>query len=142
MTVDTRITTHLASLPDATRVAMQSLHEHVVRLLPDAKRWFLDGTDDTGRVVSNPSIGHGSYRITYADGRSREFYQVGLSATTRGLSVYLMGLTDRTYLACTYGATIGKATVTGYCISFRRLEQIELAVLDAAILDVVSRTSD
>ena len=52
-----------------------------------------------GGLCSNPNIGYGLQTITYADGRTREFYQIGMSANTAGISVYIMGLEDRTYLA-------------------------------------------
>ena len=78
-------------------------------------------------------IGYGAYTITYADGSSREFYRIGLSANTTGISVYVLGLDDKTYLARTYGGSIGKARVTGYCIKFRHLAVINIDVLQAAI---------
>ena len=92
-------------------------------------------------MVSNPSIGYGLRTITYADGRTREFYQIGLSANTTGISVYIMGLDDKTYLAETYGSTLGKASVTGYCIKFSALRNIDRDVLEAAIRDGLARTS-
>ena len=103
--------------------------------------WFLDGKDEHGRTVSNPSIGYGLLTKTYADGQTRDFYQIGLSANTAGISVYIMGLDDRTYLANTWGGKLGKATVTGYCIRFRSLRDIDLAVLEAAIRDGIAQTS-
>ncbi len=100
--------------------------------------WFTDGTNDAGKVVANPNIGYGAYTITYANGSQREFYRIGLSANTTGISVYVMGLDDKTYLAHTYGDSIGKASVTGYCIKFKRLADINTDVLLAAIRDGMS----
>jgi hypothetical protein len=117
------------------------LHGMILKLMPDCRVWFLDGKDESGRTVSNPSIGYGLRTITYADGRTREFYQIGLSANTSGISVYIMGLDDKTYLTRTYGREIGKASVTGYCIKFSALRNIELDVLGAAIRDGIARTS-
>ena len=71
--------------------------------------------------------------MKYADGSSREFYQIGLSANTAGISVYIMGLDDKTYLAKTYGKKIGKASVTGYCIKFKTLKDINIEILEDAI---------
>ena len=85
------------------------------------------------QTIANPSIGYGFYTIKYADGSSREFYQIGLSANTTGISVYIMGLKDKTYLAKTYGESLGKASVTGYCIKFKALKDIKLDVPEAAI---------
>ena len=141
MSVHTEIDDYLASQPDRKRADMHALHDMMSRLMPDCRLWFLDGTDENGRTVSNPNIGYGVQTMTYADGRSREFYQIGLSATTSGISVYVMGLDDKAYLAETYGGKLGKARVTGYCISFSTLRDIALAVLEAAIRDGIARTS-
>ncbi|HPG12066.1 MAG TPA: DUF1801 domain-containing protein [Chitinophagaceae bacterium] len=112
---------------------MQVLHKHICKILPKSKLWFLDGKDEKGKTVSNPNIGYGSYSIKYANGTTKEFYQVGLSANTSGISVYIMGLKDKTYLAKTYGKKLGKASVTGYCIKFKSLNDINIDVLEAAI---------
>ena len=141
MTIHTQITTYLASHPDRKRADLQSLHELMLRLMPNSRLWFLDGKDEHGRTVSNPSIGYGLLTKTYADGRTRDFYQVGLSANTAGISIYIMGLDDRTYLAKTWGGKLGKATVTGYCIKLRSLRDIDLATLESAIRDGITRAS-
>ena len=141
MTIHTQITTYLASHPDRKRADLQSLHELMLRLMPNSRLWFLDGKDEHGRTVSNPSIGYGRLTKTYADGRTRDFYQVGLSANTAGISIYIMGLDDRTYLAKTWGGKLGKATVTGYCIKLRSLRDIDLSTLESAIRDGITRAS-
>jgi hypothetical protein len=141
MNVKTQVSDYLAAQPERKRGDMQTLHGMILKLMPDCRMWFLDGKDESGRTVSNPSIGYGLRTITYADGRTREFYQIGLSANTSGISVYIMGLDDKTYLARTYGREIGKASVTGYCIKFSALRNIELDVLGAAIRDGIARTS-
>ena len=141
MDVHAQIDDYLAAQPERTRGEMRTLHGMLRRIMPDARLWFLDGKDADGRTVSNPNIGYGQRTIAYADGRTREFYQIGLSANTAGISVYVMGLDDRAYLAETYGEAIGRARVTGYCIRFRTLRDVDLAVLEAAIRDGVARTS-
>ena len=141
MSVHTQINDYLAAQPERKRGDMQTLHNMMLRLMPDCRLWFLDGKDERGRAVSNPNIGYGRLTISYADGRTREFYQIGLSANTTGISVYIMGLDDKTYLAETYGVELGKASVTGYCIKFSTLRNVNVAVLEAAIRDGVARTS-
>jgi hypothetical protein len=71
--------------------------------------------------------------MKYADGKTRDFYQIGISANTTGISVYILGIDDKTYLAKTYGKKIGKASVTGYCIKFKTLKDINVEILEAAI---------
>lgn len=137
----TQIRDYIAAQPERKRADMEALHAMILGLMPGCRLWFLDGTDADGRTVSNPNIGYGRLTRAYADGRTREMYQVGLSANTSGISVYILGLDDRQYLAETYGAQLGKATVTGYCIRFRTLGGIDVGVLEAAIRDGVARTS-
>ncbi len=133
MNVQEQIKNYITSQPEPKRSDMQALHLHILKVLPGCKLWFLDGKDDKGKTVSNPNIGYGFYTIKYANGTTREFYQIGLSANTTGISVYILGLEDKTYLAQTYGKKLGKASVTGYCIKFKTLKDINIDILEAAI---------
>jgi hypothetical protein len=128
-----RVEAYLASQPEPKQTDLRQLHERMLTEFPDARLWFNDGTNEDGKVVANPNIGYGEYTITYADGSSREFYRIGLSANRTGISVYVLGLDDKAFLSRTYGASIGKATITGYCIKFRRLAVVNADELQAAI---------
>ncbi len=133
MNVQEEIKAYIASQPEAKRSDMQALHQLILKVMPGCQLWFLDGKDDKGKTVSNPNIGYGFQTMSYADGKTREFYQIGLSANTSGISVYILGIADKAYLAQTYGKTLGKASVTGYCIKFKALKDIHTDVLAAAI---------
>jgi len=135
MRVEEQIANYIAGQPEPKRSDMQELHRLLLQMLPKCKLQFLDGRNNDGKIVSNPNIGYGSYTMKYADGTTRDFYQVGVSANTTGISVYILGIDDKTYLARTYGKTLGKASVTGYCIKFKKLKDINLPVLEAAIRD-------
>ncbi|MFD1000275.1 DUF1801 domain-containing protein [Ohtaekwangia kribbensis] len=112
---------------------MQELHRIIQEIMPACKLWFLDGKNGTDKTFSNPNIGYGLYTIKYVDGKTRDFYQIGMSANKTGISIYILGLNDKTYLAKTYGEKIGKASVTGYCIKFKALKDINIKILEAAI---------
>ena len=133
MKVEEQIKTYIDSQPEPKRSDMQELHKCTMKVVPKCKLWFLDGKNSENKTVSNPNIGYGSYTIKYADGKTREFYQIGLSANTTGISFYIMGIKDKTHLARAYGERIGKASVTGYCIKFKKLSDINLDVLEEAI---------
>ena len=141
MNVQEEIKKYIASQPEAKQSEMHALHKLILQLLPKNKLWFLDGKDDKGKVVSNPNIGYGSYTIKYADGKTREFYQIGLSANTTGISVYVLGIKDKKYLAEAYGKKLGKASVTGYCIKFKSLKDINSGILADAIRYGVAATN-
>jgi hypothetical protein len=133
MSVQTQIKEYIASQPEAKRSDMQELHRIILQVSPKSKLWFLDGKDDKGKIVSNPNIGYGTQTMKLAGGKTREFYQIGLSANTTGISVYIMGIEDKKYLAETYGKKLGRASVTGYCIKFKALKEINTDVLEEAI---------
>ena len=140
MNVKEQIKQFITSQPEPKRSEMQELHSIILETMPACKLWFLDGKDDKGKIVSNPNAGYGSYTIKYADGTTREFYQIGLSANTTGISVYIMGIKDKTYLAQTHGKKLGKASVTGYCIKFKTIKDINIDILQVAIRSGVEIT--
>ncbi len=142
MNVQEQIKEHIASHAEPKRSEMQQLHELILGLDPKCKLWFSDGKNSEGKVVSNPDIGYGSRDHKYADGTIREFYQIGLSPNKTGISIYILGIKDRKYLAETYASTLGKATVTGYCIRFKTLKDINPNTLEAAIAFGFENTND
>ncbi len=140
MNVQHQIADYIATQPERKRTDMLVLHGIIQALIPQGRLWFLDGKDENGRTISNPNIGYGSQTMAYADGSSRTFYQIGMSANTTGISVYIMGLQEKTHLVETYSQSIGKATVTGYCIKFRTLSNINVDVLRAAMHDGIEQS--
>ena len=141
MTVRKQIKEYIGAQPEPKRSEMQELHSIISELKPACKLWFLDGKDEKGKTVSNPNIGYGSKTIKYANGKTKEFYQIGVSANTTGISVYIMGIDDKKHLTQTFGQELGKASVTGYCIKFKTLADIKIDVLKAAIQYGIGQTS-
>lgn len=133
MTINEQIEAYISSQPEVKQMDLRMLHERILQLSPDCRQWFTDGKNEEGKVVANPNIGYGAYTIKYADGTTKEFFRIGLSANTAGLSVYVMGLADKSHLVNTYAPTLGKAKITGYCIRFKGLKDINLDVLLSAV---------
>jgi len=133
MNIEEQIKNYITSQPESKRSDMQELHRIIVQVMPACKLWFLDGTNSENKTVSNPNIGYGFQTIKYADGKTREFYQIGMSANKTGISVYILGIKDKKYLAETFGKQLGKASVSGYCIKFKTLKDINIDILEAAI---------
>ena len=141
MSIREQIEQYIASQPEPKRKDMETLHTTMLRVIPKAKLWFDDGRNEEKKVVANPTIGYGLYTIKYADGKTRDFFQIGLSANKTGISVYILGIDDKTYLAQTFGAKIGKASVTGYCVRFKKLKDINIPVLEEAVRYGVASTN-
>jgi hypothetical protein len=133
MNVQEQITKYIASQPEPKRSDMRELHRLTLRVSPECKLWFFDGKDSKDHTVFNPTIGYGFHTIKYANGKSKESFQIGVSGNKTGISVYILGLEDKKYLAKTYGNKLGKASVTGYCIRFKALNDINIDTLEAAI---------
>ena len=133
MNIEDQIKAHIANQPEPKRSEIQKLHSMILEIMPSSKLWFLDGKDENGKMVTNPDIGYGHQTIKYADGKTKEFYQVGISATKTGISVYIIGIKDKKHLGNTFAEKIGKAIVTGYCIKFKTLKDINIDILKTAI---------
>lgn len=133
MNIEEQIQQYISSQNESKRNEMQILHHIIMQIMPECKLWFLDGRDSEGKVVSNPNIGYGIHTIKYANGATKEFYKIGLSANTTGISVYIIGIEDKKFLAETYGQRLGKASVSGYCIKFKTLKDINIEVLEEVI---------
>jgi len=134
MNVQEQIEKYIAIQPEPKRSEMQELHRRItLQVLPGCKLWFYDGKNGDDKTIANPTIGYGFYTIKYADGTTREFFQIGLLANKTGISVHILGIKDKAYLAQTYGNKIGKASVSGYCIKFKTLKDINMDILEAAI---------
>lgn len=134
MNIEEQIKEYITSQPEPKQSDMQTLHRNILEIMPACKLWFLDGKNSENKIVSNPNIGYGLHTIKYADGKTREFYQIGMSANKTGISVYILGIDDKTYLAQTYGKEMDKASISGYCIKFKTLKDINIDILKAAIL--------
>lgn len=141
MNLKEQIQAYIAAQAEPKRGEIEQLHATILGLMPKGKLWFLDGKDENGKTVSNPNIGYGSRMMLYAGGKTKEFYQIGLSANTTGISVYILGIKDKKYLTRTFGKKLGKASVTGYCIKFKTLSDIKMDVLKAAIQSGIEQTS-
>ncbi len=133
MTVEEQIESYIAGQPAPKAADLQALHRAILNIMPTCRLWFLDGTNGEGKIVSNPNIGYGLQTMKYADRTTRDFYRIGLSANKSGISVYILGIADKAYLAKTYGEKLGKASITGYCIKFKALKDIDPDVLQEAI---------
>src|SRR5882724_2273145 len=142
MNVQEQIQKYITSQPEPKGSDMQALHRTILEVMPACKLWFLDGKNSDNKTVSNPNIGYGIQTMKYADGKTREFYQIGMSANTTGISVYILGIKDKKYLSQAFGKKLGKASVSGYCIKFKALKDIDIDVLEAAIRYGVEATSE
>jgi hypothetical protein len=142
MNVEEQIKKYIESQSEPKRSDMQELHKRTLQALPGCKLWFEDGKNNENKTVSNPTIGYGLQTLKYADGKTRQFFQIGISGNKTGISVYILGIKDKTYLPRTYAKRLGKASVTGYCIKFKTIKDINIDALEEAIKFGVESTNE
>lgn len=133
MSISDQLEQFLHLLAESRRDEIRKIHQLILEVEPGSRLWFSDGKNSEGRTIANPTLGYGSFCLSYADGSSKEVFQVGLSATASGISLYLMAVRSKGLLAETFGGKIGKAGISNYCIKFRRLKDIDHEVLKEAI---------
>lgn len=133
MSTEEQIQAYLDSQPSAKRSDLVLIHERIRQLLPEGRLWFTDGRNAEGKVISNPTIGYGLHTLCYADGTSREYFKIGLLANATGISFHILGIEDKEYLTRTFGPTLGKAKITGYCIRFKALKDLDLNTLQSVL---------
>lgn len=133
MIASTNIKSYLDSLPENTKEELTFFHQQVLEKYPNCRIWFLDGKDASGKVISNPNMGYGSITLPTKTNINREFYKLGISANSKGFSIYFMGLTDRNLIQNHLGHFFPNSKITGYCLNLKSIKKVELAILDKLI---------
>jgi hypothetical protein len=142
MDIHGQIEEYISCQLEPKRSDMRVLHRVILQLMPGCRLWFLDGKNSDNKTVSNPNIGYGFRTIKYANGKTRDFYQIGMSANTTGISIYIIGIEDKKYLSQTYGKKLGKANVSGYCVKFKKIEDINIDMLKSMLEYGIASTSE
>ena len=128
-----QIKEYISSQPEPKQNEMQELHQHILKALPKCKLWYFDGKDNNGKMVAYPTIGYGFFTIKYANGTTKDIFQIGMGANTTGIFVNILGIKDKTYLTQTYGKKLGKASMSSYAIKFKTLKDINIDILMEAV---------
>jgi hypothetical protein len=142
MQIKAQIEQFISQQAESKQQDLLTLHKLMSNIFPNGKLWMEDGKNEEGKVVSNPTIGYGQQTMLLAKGKSREMFQIGISANTSGISIYLIGIRNKLDLAQEFGSKLGKAKITGYCIKFKQLADLDLSVLDEAIRLGIQLTKD
>lgn len=107
---------------------------------PHLERSFHDEKNEHSKQVSNPTYGFGSFEHTYAKGEVKIHFQIGVAATSSGISFYLLGIRGKLNLPhlC---VGLGKAKVTGYCIRFKNFAELDQQILKKVLSETLQLTN-
>jgi hypothetical protein len=96
-------------------------------------------TGDPGAMWGESIVGFGGYTYRYASGRSGEWFQVGFSPRKTSLTLYIMN-GFRGYAALM--KKLGKHKTGKSCLYIKKLEDVDMDVLEQLIRASVEATSE
>lgn len=105
------------------RSQIKQLDEFIRKTVPKLKPFIISGM-----------IGYGKYRYKYASGQEGDWCTIALASQKNYISVYVCAADDKGYIAERYKKELPKASIGKSCIRFKKIEDIDLAVLKKVIL--------
>lgn len=123
---------YLKTLDDAGRATLETLHRAIRKAAPKLKAELMTGMGAT------PIIGYGKFHYRYASGREGDWFLVGLCARKNYFSLYVCAVDEGRYLAEQAAATLGKVKVGRSCITFKRLEDLNVDAAMAVVKRAVA----
>jgi len=110
----------LDALPEPRRADLRVLHDRVAAVAP--------GLAASARV-ERQFLAYGHYQYRYASGREGEWFPLSLASGAQYISVYVPPTTDLERLV----ARLPQANMGKACIRFRKVDQVDLEVIDEVI---------
>lgn len=98
-------------------------------------RMMGEATGDSPTMWGPTIIGFGQFHYRYASGRTGEWFKVGFSPRKRAFSLYLAGGLDHHNEAL---KKLGKHTRGKSCLYIKRLDDVNLEVLEVMIQEACS----
>lgn len=133
---DTSPADFIGSLPPDVRDDVELLDAAITEAMPGQEKTLLEGKFWGGS--DQRIIGYGDYSYERSDGKTVEWFIVGLARQKNYLSVYVNAVDGDGYLAEKYADQLGKAKVGKATISFNSVEDINLDVL----IDLVGQANE
>ena len=116
------ITQYLAAMDEPRKSQIKKVHETIKKAVPGLKPSMQSGM-----------IGYGTYHYRYESGREGDCPVIGLASNKSYISVYVMGTLGGRYVAEMHRDKLPKASIGKSCIRFRKVEDIDLAVLSKVV---------
>jgi hypothetical protein len=126
----------IATLPDGVREDIATLDAEIATVMSDRERVLWEGVFWGG--TQQRIIGYGSYRYKGRSGAEGEWFVVGLAAQKNYLSLYVNATAEGTPLPKLYAPRLGKVKAGSGNLQFKRLTDVDLAVL----VEMVARARD
>ncbi len=109
---------YIAEVEEGRRQDVQRLHDLIREVSPE-----LEPTMEFG------ILGYGKYHYKYASGREGEWMKVGIANNKRYISLYCCAADENGYVAEGFKERLPKASIGKSCVRFKRLSDLDEAVL-------------
>lgn len=117
------VSSYISDAPDDRQEILQTVHELIVQAVPHLEPHVMLG-------MAKPMIGYGTFHYRYASGQEGDWSVIALANQKNYVSVYLCAVDEQgQYIAEANAKRLGKVSVGKSCIRFKKLEDIDLAVL-------------
>ena len=119
----TTVKEYLDALPEDRRETIEFLHAFIQKHAPSLKPHF-----------SYNMLGYGSFH--YKNSRTKKmlpWHVIGLASQKNYVSLYVCAVENGTYIAEKHAKELGKVSVGKSCISFKKLEDVNLDTLKRVI---------
>jgi hypothetical protein len=118
--------TYIASIPDATREAIEKLDKEIAKVMKGETRTLWAGTFWGG--TEQNIIGYGDL-VYERKGKTVNWFKIGLAVQKNYISLYVNAVENNNYLGQGFGADLGKVKIGASSISFKRVEDVDIPKL-------------
>jgi hypothetical protein len=127
-----------------TKVTQGSVQEFLDSIAEEAKRkdtymlfnMMQKATKNEARMWGDSIVGFGDYHYVGKSGREGDWFLAGLSPRKQTLTLYMLGGWEEHHELL---AKLGKHSLGKGCLYIKRLEDVDLAVLNKLIVEAVKR---
>lgn len=109
---------YIAAVAEGRREDIQHLHDMVREEAPALEPTMAYGM-----------LGYGSYHYKYASGREGDWLRIGIASNNQYISIYCCAADENGYVADGFRARLPKANIGKSCVRFKRLADVDEAVL-------------
>ena len=112
----------ITAIDEPRRSQIRQLDELITSTAPDLERYVISGM-----------LGYGRYHYRGASGREGDWCRIGLANNKASISLHVLAADESGYLAEAYADRLPKADIGKSCIRFKRLEDVDLGILEHLI---------
>lgn len=109
---------YLETLPEPRKCDIAAIDDLIRREAPDLEPHFMSGM-----------LAYGSYQYRYESGREGLWFRIGLASNKAYISLYCCAADEFGYVAERYRLRLPKTNIGRSCVRFKRLADLDEAVL-------------